>query len=694
MPILTTLGAACARAWGFTSGLLKDPYFNLTTLLLPGNGTNGAQNNTFLDSSTNNFTITRNGNTTQGTFSPFSQTGWGAYFDGSNDSLTIPSGSSISGTGNFTVECWMYPLTFASGYRVFYANETSGGLSLLINSTGTLSYGRALVAVDGTTTGTVNFNQWNHVAFVRSGTGSNQFICYINGQSAGSFTNSTSYSSGIVRIGTDGGGINYPFPGYLSNIRSVIIAVYTGNFTPPIAPLTATQSAGTNISAITGTQTSLLTCQSNRFVDNGTANSGSGFIVTAYNGTAITPFSPFAPTAAYTTAAVGGSGYFDGTGDFLSATNASALQLTSSTAFTIEFWWYPTSLAAQQYVQSAWVVGSTGYAIATGVSSFTVSELAFFDGTTWRKIGNPVLNAWNHIAIVSSGTSNTGYLYLNGSPSAAFTVASTINYTSGTWYLGQNSSSGAYANGYVTDFRLLKGTNLYPSGTAFTPPTAPLTAITNTSLLLNYTNAGITDATAKNDLETVGNAQISTSVSKFGGGSIAFDGSGDWLIAPPTQNLALGSGDFTIETWIYPIAYSGSSIYPILIANGSADAAAAGEFSFYINHPVGSTIIYFNTSGTGQSLSGGSIVATGGWSHVAISRSSGTLRVFINGAQQYSGACTASFGLATNQTTIGVRTGNTAQTSFNGYMDDLRITRGLARYTANFTPPTAPFPVQ
>jgi len=58
-----------------------DQYFEQTTLLLPGNGTNGAQNNTFIDASTNNFTITRNGNTTQGTFSPFSPTGWSNSFD-------------------------------------------------------------------------------------------------------------------------------------------------------------------------------------------------------------------------------------------------------------------------------------------------------------------------------------------------------------------------------------------------------------------------------------------------------------------------------------------------------------------------------------------------------------------------------------------------------------------------------------
>ena len=79
-----------------------DPYFNYTTLLLPGNGTNGAQNNTFLDSSTNAFSITRNGNTTQGTFSPFSQTGWGNYFDGSGDYLSGPTNNAVSTfTGRF-----------------------------------------------------------------------------------------------------------------------------------------------------------------------------------------------------------------------------------------------------------------------------------------------------------------------------------------------------------------------------------------------------------------------------------------------------------------------------------------------------------------------------------------------------------------------------------------------------------------
>ena len=88
-------------------GAITDTYFNLVTLLLPGNGTNGAQNNTFLDSSTNNFTITRNGNTTQGTFSPFSQTGWSGYF-ATGQGLTNASALLSTTANTFTGEAWIY----------------------------------------------------------------------------------------------------------------------------------------------------------------------------------------------------------------------------------------------------------------------------------------------------------------------------------------------------------------------------------------------------------------------------------------------------------------------------------------------------------------------------------------------------------------------------------------------------------
>ena len=98
-----------------------DEFFNRVTLLLPGDGTNGAQNNTFLDSSTNNFTITRNGNTTQGTFSPFSQTGWSNYFDGSGDNIVTPSNSAFDPSGsNITVDCFVYLTRYPNANNIVF----------------------------------------------------------------------------------------------------------------------------------------------------------------------------------------------------------------------------------------------------------------------------------------------------------------------------------------------------------------------------------------------------------------------------------------------------------------------------------------------------------------------------------------------------------------------------------------------
>ena len=191
MPILTTLGAACARAWGFTSGLVKDQYFNLVSLLLPGNGTNGAQNNTFLDSSTNNFTITRNGNTTQGTFSPFSQTGWGNYFSGGANYLTAPNNTALDlSTGDFTVECWFYPTSFAAFSPLVYrynGNYSTGAdfqFGIGVTTSGSVTVRPYQGITDYTlTAGTAVLNTWNHIAFVRTG---NTFWGFVNGNRSAS----------------------------------------------------------------------------------------------------------------------------------------------------------------------------------------------------------------------------------------------------------------------------------------------------------------------------------------------------------------------------------------------------------------------------------------------------------------------------------------------------------------------------
>ena len=148
-----------------------DPYFYSVTSLLHGDGTNGGQNNTFLDSSTNNFTITRNGNTTQGSFSPFSQTGWSNYFDGTGDYLSTTA-NAIS--GEITFECWVYPTT--SGVGNIYATSAATQFTVYRTSGNGLGVQSGTSAYLETAGSLLPTNVWTHVAVTKNS--SNTFVMY------------------------------------------------------------------------------------------------------------------------------------------------------------------------------------------------------------------------------------------------------------------------------------------------------------------------------------------------------------------------------------------------------------------------------------------------------------------------------------------------------------------------------------
>jgi hypothetical protein len=205
----------------------------------------------------------------------------------------------------------------------------------------------------------------------------------------------------------------------------------------------------------------------------------------------------------------------------------------------------------------------------------------------------------------------------------------------------------------------------------------------NVSLLLhgNGTNGSTTitdNSPSPKTVTAVGNAQISTAQSKYGGGSIAFDGNGDQLTTPSNNAFAFGTGDFTVEAWAYEIA---RSTYPTVIEIG--------------NHLGAAGIIFLTNNGENLAgiYSGGffAMTATGSlaaWNHYAWVRSGNFVQTFVNGI----GGGAASFtNNLTNATSITIG-GIGGIYDLNGYIDDLRITKGVARYTANFTPPTAPFP--
>ena len=647
----------------FTGGLsvtasaaeANDTYFMYNTLLLPGNGTNLAQNNTFLDGSTNNFSITRNGNTTQGTYSPYGPN-WSNYFGGASNYITVPYSAALAfGTGDFCVEFWLYWTGGANENNVIM-NNASGGFNLKLSATNPANW-----ALENSYVGQVadfgtapTKNAWHHIAVTRS---SGTLYAFIDGTQVFSGANSTNFTNtNTWYIGANGYSVStYYIIGNLSNLRIVVgSAVYTSNFTPPTSPLTAIAN------------TSLLTCQSNRFIDNSTNN----FTITSIAST-VQRYSPFSPTQAYDTSTIGGSGYFDGSGDSLQVSSGSSISGTGD--FTAECWIYPTAVPSTYNVIgcSDTTGGLTMFGLNANGTIFMGRSLIDVQATTTNSLS---YNTWNHIAV--SRSSGTVRLFINGVQGYSGSI--TTNYNAGVVRLGTDGGGSALPyTGYISNFRIITNSAIYTSN--FTPSTTPLTAVANTSLLLNYTNAGIIDNTMINNLETVGNAQISTTQSKFGGSSMNFDGTGDYLTTPFSPLTQFGTGDFTIEFWLYR---AGGSIYQTILDTRSSGTAS--PWAVLLNSSNQPYILI------ASDITSSIAVASATWTHIAICRASGTLRIFNDGVVGYSGANSTSM-----MPTGPLRIGKTIDDVYdlNGYIDDLRITKGYARYTTTFTPPTAAFPL-
>jgi len=656
----------------------------------------GENNNRFVDTSGIDNLITRAGNSSQGTFSPFSQAGWSGSFNGSNDPVSLASTTSLNIEAvDFTVEAWIYmnvmptatsttswTSDFSSWFVIY---ERSGG-----GTTGwQFRVGATLLTLGGTGDSSIAWgnhgmiaNRWYHVAVTRQ---SGTYRLFVNGVSLSLTTQGISMAtSGTYYIGSeDTSGAN--FNGFISNLRVIKDqAIYTGNFTPSTTALTTTTIGSTGAGAaasLTGT-VSLLTCNSARWIDNSTNNNA---ISRTGTNTKTVNFSPFKPITEWSANTVGGSMYFDGTGDYLSCPNNASLN-PNTADFIMEAWVYITGTTGNnQGFNGKGTAGTDGY------SFFITNALVLsfiWNGTGGATItaGTLKLNTWHHVAVVRN--SGVIRLYLDGVGAGSSTTCTTDITTTGIKFIGQARGANPM-RGYMSGYRMIRGD--LPSGynataSTITIPPSPLERIRSTSLLLSGTNGGIIDYTSRNNLETVGDTKLSYDVKKFGNASMYFDGTGDRVIVPSDSGFDFGTGNFTIEMWINFTDVT--STWEAIISRAYG---VAGGWRLYKNQSNNQLRWYHDT--TSIVLTTGSTLANNTWSHIAAVRNNGVMTIYIDGTSRGSASDTNNY----NPGVYALEIGEGVVTSafpFQGYIDDLRITKGFARYTSNFTPPTSAFKIK
>ena len=616
-------------------------------------------------------------------------------FDGTGDSLDVGSSSDFNVTTNYTVESWVYFNSLAantfflgveSSYWIAYDSPGIGGASNKL--TFTIYNGSSWQAVSSTTTPVTG--RWHHIAAVKEGTSLHFFL---NGVKENTTTMSGSPNNAVdffnVAKWNDGG---TALNGYMQDVRVYSgVAKYTSNFIP----------ASTDPDILPDTPSGVA------------------------SGSALTKITD-------------GAVAFDGSGDSLVLTDDGGLD-PGSGDFTLECFINTNNISGERHypiIQKGNTATNNSYDWRLYYND-TVSGTShlWFDAqcnSTNRGIPSGstdlIVGRWYHVAVTRQ--SGTFRLFLDGilqGSNSDTTDALDNDYTE--IEIGFNDLGGAgdtYLDGYVSNVRFVKGTALYTSD--FTPPTSALTNVTNTTLLCcqdttgfmsggqpilntNSTGTTITSGTrydhyassivlalamngsnggttftdihptikGSGSAKTVtvnGNVQTSTALSKYYGSSGLFDGNGDYLSLSSTSDFGFGTGDFTIECFVY---FDGTGInydyiFDFRIDGGGTELRPAlyptsngGALEYYLNGSAPINAGVFNGNR---------------WYHIAVARNSSTTTLYVDGTSV--GSFSDSNNYADAPLQIGQRQGLTDQ-SWNGYIQDFRVYKGVAKYTSNFT---------
>lgn len=230
--------------------------------------------------------------------------------------------------------------------------------------------------------------------------------------------------------------------------------------------------------------------------------------------------------------------------------------------------------------------------------------------------------------------------------------------------------------------------------TAVNPAVPQDVYLTSVGLLLKFDGVDgatvfVDDGYSSKVAAAVGTARISTLQSKFGGSSLALNGSGAYVSIPDAADLSFGSGDFTIEAWVNPsVTMNSGTGQKTFIAKWNSGTNG----SWMLDHYQGNLRGVLRSGASVVTVQGAATLPAGAWAHVAFSRSGNNLYVFLNGALIGSSSSGLAVSASTTPVLLGYRGDGGGTEYFPGYMDEVRISQGVARYAANFTPASATLP--
>ncbi len=636
---------AAEPSWGTWSTTLEyvDSY---TKLLIHGNRNVGLSDSATGKAITTNGgvtissgkTITTNGNasivsgrpiTTYGNAKlSISQSKFGGssgLFDGTDDRITVPASADFDfGTGDFTIDFWVY-FTSVAGYQYFFDIGSDNSHMYYYNGTWYIRNPAATTILTWVNTPTTN--TWIHVAIGRNGT--NWFL-FTNGVLRTIATSSVVYGASnlVFTVGCYGAGGAYGLKGYMDEFRlSKGILRWTTDFNIPTSPYE------------TDAYTKLLL----HFND----------VSTFYDHSLCRPY-------------FGDIGYFDGTNSYLSIVDSNDWYLGTDN-FTIDFWYRTpntlTGFTGSPIVFSQYVDASH-HLFCYFYSDGSKYYIDFIDLLIPEWVG-VTTNTWYHIAIIRDGLNSTK-IYVNGIQiGSTLTTNYTINNYAAPLKIGGSYFPTSYLLGYLDEFRISKGIARWT--TNFSPSTVPYDSDSYTVLLIHFNN--VSDATTFYDY----------SISRpYFNESIYFDGSTGYLTLADSDDWYFGMDDFTIDFWL---KYNNTGTDHVII---SQYEDSTKRWNFYIKDDY----VFGLTQGDNYSYFGTSTTNDGNWHHVAFIGRYGFICAYVDGIFKGSIKYYAAFDNFTGILAIGARYYPSAwDFYFNGYIDEFRISKGIARWIDNFIPP-------